>query len=106
MGRPQGETGVNVILPTSEPDETIGMLKKTSKQASRMTRVLLADLILDPRMRRTMTCLTVLRRDVSKLSGPTKTFNDTLTSGAINSNLMKSRSTTKLDANGPSIAHL
>ena len=34
MGRPQGETGVNVILPTCEPDETIGMLKKTSKQPS------------------------------------------------------------------------
>ena len=34
MGRPQGETGVNVILATCEPDETIGILKKTSKQPS------------------------------------------------------------------------
>ena len=39
MRRPQGETGVNVILPTCEPDETIGMLKKTSKQPSDDTRV-------------------------------------------------------------------
>ena len=39
MSRPLGETGVNVILPTSEPDETIGMLKKTSKQPSDDTRV-------------------------------------------------------------------
>lgn len=39
MGQPQGETGVNVILPTCEPDETIGMLKKTSKQPSGDTRV-------------------------------------------------------------------
>ena len=40
----------------------------------------------------------------SKFPRPTKTFNDTLTLGAINSNFMKSRSTTKLDANGPSIS--
>ena len=39
MGRPQGETRVNVILPTSKPDETVGMLKKTSKQPSDDTRV-------------------------------------------------------------------
>ena len=43
-------------------------------------------LILDPQMKRTMTCLTVLKRDVSKLSGPTTTFNDTLTLGAVRPN--------------------
>ena len=39
MGRPQGETAVNMILPTCEPDETIGMLKKTSKPPSDDTSV-------------------------------------------------------------------
>ena len=38
-GRPHGEIGVNVIRSTCEPDETIGMLKKTSKQPSDDTRV-------------------------------------------------------------------
>lgn len=32
MGRSQGETGVNVILPFCEPSETSGLLKKESKQ--------------------------------------------------------------------------
>ena len=34
MGRPKSETGVQVMLPSCEPDETIGALKKTSKQSS------------------------------------------------------------------------
>ena len=39
MGLPRRETGGNVIIPTCEPDETIGMLKKTSKQPSDNKRV-------------------------------------------------------------------
>ena len=34
MGRPQGETGGSVILPSCEPSETIGLLKKTSQKPS------------------------------------------------------------------------
>ena len=32
MGRPLSDTGVKIVLPSSEPHESTGMLKKTSKQ--------------------------------------------------------------------------
>ena len=34
MGRPLSDTGVKIVLPSSEPHESTGMLKKTSKQLS------------------------------------------------------------------------
>ena len=39
MGKPLSDTWVKIVLPSCEADESIGMLKKTSKQTSEVPRV-------------------------------------------------------------------
>ena len=39
MGRPSSDTGVKIVLPSCEPHESTGMLKKTSKQTSEVPHI-------------------------------------------------------------------
>jgi len=106
MGGPQSETGVKVILPFCEPSETSGLLKKESKQPSEDDPHVTASVALSAEEEEDCDWFNCPEEGCVKAFKTNRNLQRHIDFRRHQLNFMKSHSTTKFDANGPSIVSL